>query len=146
MTTVLLIIHLLTAISLVGLILMQQSEGGVLGVGGGSNSLFTARGASNVLTQGTAILAAVFFVTSLSLTLLAGAAKPKSVGETLTGAAAAAPLVPLSAQQPVAPLQPATAPAGTAQQPDAAAPALRPLPEFGAEADAAVPEAPASQH
>jgi preprotein translocase subunit SecG len=134
MTTVLLIIHLLTALSLVGLILMQQSEGGVLGVGGGSNSLFTARGASNVLSRGTAILAGIFFVTSLSLTLLAGSAKPKSVVDTVKDSAVA-PLIPLRKSEPAAPVLPA-APANAPSQPAEGAPALRPLPDLATDAPA----------
>jgi preprotein translocase subunit SecG len=56
---------------MIGLVMLQKSEGGGLGMGGGSGFL-TSRGTSNVLTRGTAILAAVFFVTSLVLSMLAG--------------------------------------------------------------------------
>ncbi len=137
MTTVLLIIHLLTALSLVALILMQQSEGGVLGVGGGSNSLFTARGASNVMSRATAILATIFFITSLTLTLLAGSAKPKSVIDTLKDSAVA-PLIPLSQNASPQPAPPATV-APVAPVPNTAtAPDLRPLPDLGTDAGAPV--------
>jgi preprotein translocase subunit SecG len=54
----------------VGVVLLQRSEGGGLGIGGGSGFM-TARGASNALTRTTAILAAAFFVTSLSLSIMA---------------------------------------------------------------------------
>lgn len=70
METVLLVIHLMLAIALIGVVLLQKSEGGGLGIGGGSGFM-TARGAANALTRTTAILAAAFFVTSLALTLLA---------------------------------------------------------------------------
>jgi preprotein translocase subunit SecG len=70
MTTVLLIIHLMIASALVGVVLLQRSEGGALGIGGGGGFM-TGRGASNFLTKTTAGLAAAFFATSLLLTLLA---------------------------------------------------------------------------
>jgi preprotein translocase subunit SecG len=70
MTTVLLIIHLMIAAGLVGLVLLQRSEGGALGIGGGGGFM-TGRGASNLLTKTTAGLAAAFFATSLLLTILA---------------------------------------------------------------------------
>jgi preprotein translocase subunit SecG len=70
METVIIVIHLMVVLALIGLILMQRSEGGGLGIGGGSGFM-TARGAANALTRATAILAAVFFVTSLSLSLIA---------------------------------------------------------------------------
>ncbi len=72
MGSVLLVIHLLTAIFLVVVILMQRSGGGALnGLGGGSgvNSFLTARGTGNLLTRMTAILATIFFITSISLCL-----------------------------------------------------------------------------
>ena len=71
MTTVLLIIHLMVAVALVALVLLQRSEGGALGIGGGGGGLMTGRGAGNVLTRATGIAAAIFFATSLSLVVLA---------------------------------------------------------------------------
>jgi preprotein translocase subunit SecG len=70
METVLIVIHLMIVLALVGVVLLQRSEGGGLGIGGGSGFM-TARGAANALTRATAILAAAFFVTSLGLTLIA---------------------------------------------------------------------------
>jgi preprotein translocase subunit SecG len=70
MQTVLIVIHLMVVLALVGVVLLQRSEGGGLGIGGGSGFM-TARGASNALTRATALLAAAFFATSLSLSLLA---------------------------------------------------------------------------
>lgn len=70
MQTVLIVIHLMIVLALVGVVLLQRSEGGGLGIGGGSGFM-TARGAANALTRTTAILAAAFFVTSLGLSLLA---------------------------------------------------------------------------
>ncbi len=70
METVLIVIHLMVVLALVGVVLLQRSEGGGLGIGGGSG-LMTARGAANALTRTTAILAAAFFATSLLLSILA---------------------------------------------------------------------------
>ena len=77
MTTVLLVIHLLIATAMVGVILIQRSEGGALGgLGGGTmGGMMTARGTANLLTRTTAILAACFIATSLVLAILAGHAK-----------------------------------------------------------------------
>jgi preprotein translocase subunit SecG len=73
MATVLLVLHLLLAAGLVGVVLLQKSEGGALGIGGGGGGggFLTGRGTSNLLTRLTAGLAAAFFMTSLLLTILA---------------------------------------------------------------------------
>jgi preprotein translocase subunit SecG len=73
MQTVLLVLHLLIALALIGVVLLQRSEGGALGIGGGgggAGSLFSARGVGNTLTRTTAILAVIFFLTSIGLTLI----------------------------------------------------------------------------
>ncbi|MEZ5828197.1 MAG: preprotein translocase subunit SecG [Hyphomicrobiales bacterium] len=75
MSTVLLLIHVMVAIALVGVVLLQRSEGGALGIGGGGGAgggFMTGRSAGNALTKTTAILAACFFATSLILSILAG--------------------------------------------------------------------------
>lgn len=69
MQTVLLVIHLMVVAALVGVVLLQRSEGGALGIGGGGGFM-TSRGTANVLTRTTAILAAVFFLTSIGLSIL----------------------------------------------------------------------------
>ena len=74
MTTVILIIHILISISIVGLVLMQRSEGGGLGIGGGNNFM-SARGTADLLTRATTILAIAFFCTSILLAMLAGYGK-----------------------------------------------------------------------
>src|SRR5680860_905940 len=74
MATVLLVIHIMVAAALVGLVLLQRSEGGALGIGGGGGSgsgFMSGRGAANLLTRVTALFAAAFFVTSILLTLIA---------------------------------------------------------------------------
>lgn len=81
MVTIILVIHVLIAIALIGVILMQRSEGGALGMGGGGGGgggmggLMTGRGAANLLTRSTAILGASFFATSILLAILVGSGR-----------------------------------------------------------------------
>ena len=73
MQNVLIIVHLLVVLALVGVVLLQRSEGGGLGLGGGSSGVsgfLTGRGQANALTRATTILAAAFFLTSILLTML----------------------------------------------------------------------------
>jgi preprotein translocase subunit SecG len=72
MTTVLLLIHLFVTIALIGVVLIQRSEGGGLGIGTaqGMGSFMTGRGTANLLTRTTAILAVIFFALSLALAVL----------------------------------------------------------------------------
>lgn len=69
MQQVIIVIHLMVVVALIVLVLYQKSEGGALGIGGGGG-LFTGRGQANALTRATGILAAIFFLTSLALTVL----------------------------------------------------------------------------
>jgi preprotein translocase subunit SecG len=78
MTTLLVVIQIMAAFSMIVLILLQRSEGGALGMGGGGGGFVTGRGAANLLTKTTAILAAVFFATSLALGVLGHKQVPKS--------------------------------------------------------------------
>jgi preprotein translocase subunit SecG len=99
MQTVVILIHLMIVLAMVGLVLLQKSEGGGLGMGGGAGFMST-RGTTNVLTRTTAILAAVFFATSLLLSIIAGIErKPRSI---LDGGAA--PSSPAAPSAPGAPL------------------------------------------
>jgi preprotein translocase subunit SecG len=68
--SVLIVVHLMVVVVLVAVVLLQRSEGGALGVGGGSGFM-TGRGQASALTRATAILAALFFATSMGLTILA---------------------------------------------------------------------------
>jgi preprotein translocase subunit SecG len=80
MTTVILVIHLILAIALVAVVLLQRSEGGALGMGGGGGGgmggFMTGRSTANLLTRTTAVLAALFIVTSLVLVKLSGTGGP----------------------------------------------------------------------
>ncbi|MBU1174025.1 MAG: preprotein translocase subunit SecG [Alphaproteobacteria bacterium] len=71
MDNVLLVAYLLIVLAMIGVILVQRSEGGGLGIGG-NNSFMTARGSANVLTRTTGILAALFFVFAIALTVMKG--------------------------------------------------------------------------
>jgi preprotein translocase subunit SecG len=71
MQTVIIVIHLMIVAVLIGAVLLQKSEGGGLGMGGGAGFM-SSRGTANLLTRTTAILAVGFFVTSLLLSWLAG--------------------------------------------------------------------------
>ena len=102
MVQVLLIVHLILAIALVGIILVQRSEGGALGIGGGNmGGLMTTRGSANLLTRATAVIAACFICTSLLLAIWSSATRTPS---SVLDRAAPAPV-----EQPadIAPPQPA---------------------------------------
>ncbi|UFZ05973.1 preprotein translocase subunit SecG [Bradyrhizobium ontarionense] len=92
MQTVLIVIHLMIVTVLIGAVLLQKSEGGGLGMGGGAGFM-SSRGTANLLTRTTALLAVGFFITSLALTWLAGYdRKPTSIlgnmpGQTQSGGA-----------------------------------------------------------
>ena len=112
----LLIVQTLIAASLVGVILVQRSEGGGLGVGGSSSGFMTARGAADFLTRSTAVLGGLFIVLSIMLAAYAGVtAKPVTVDTSLVNQSAPAQgVVPNAA--PGAPVK-QTAPAGNQQAP-----------------------------
>ncbi len=74
MESILLVVHLLLAVTLIITVLLQHSEGGGLGIGGGGGSmggLVSVRGTTNFLTRATAVLAALFMTTSLTLAIMA---------------------------------------------------------------------------
>ena len=80
----LLIVQALVAASLVGVILMQRSEGGGLGVGGSSSGFMTARGAADFLTRATAILGGLFIILSIVMAAIAGVTrKPPTLDASL---------------------------------------------------------------
>ena len=72
MQSVLIVVHILIVIALVAVVLLQRSEGGVLGSGGSTGSFLTGRGQANALSRATAILAGLFFATSLLMSIIAG--------------------------------------------------------------------------
>lgn len=104
MLNVIIVIHLLLALAMVGVILLQRSEGGALGIGGSGGGLMSGRAAGNLLTRMTAILATGFFITSLALALLANAHGRQG---SLMDAPIEAPQQQQPAPQPAQPQQPA---------------------------------------
>lgn len=107
----LLIVQTLIAVTLIGTILMQRSEGGGLGVGGSSSGFMTARGAADFLTRSTAVLGGLFIVLSIVMAAYAGASrKPVKIDTSLANTTA-----PLT-QPKTAPAQQPAAPAGNPDQ------------------------------
>ena len=87
MLTFLIVIHLMIVLGMCGLVLLQKSEGGGLGIGS-SGGFMSSRGTTNVLTRSTAVLAACFFATSLLLSVIAGWNRnPGSILQTKPGSA-----------------------------------------------------------
>jgi len=147
---VLLVILIFVCVALVGVILLQKSEGGALGMGGGPSGFMSTRGVGDLLTRATGILAATFFVLCLALTLIIGRAHR---GDAVVDRLKIQGLDPaaLAAQRPAAPppagaTQPAinpTAPILEAPKPEVhTAPAAQPL--LSAPPSAAKPAAPAN--
>ncbi len=109
MIQILTVIHILVTIAMIGVILIQRSEGGGLGIGGGGSSgggmggFMTGRSAANVLTRATAILATIFVISSLGLTILAtGGGSSRSIMDAPVSAPVpAAPAAPTGPSAPV---------------------------------------------
>lgn len=94
--TVVLVVHVLVALAIIGLVLLQHGKGADVGAAfgsGSSGSLFGASGSANFLSRTTAVLAAVFFVTSLGLAYMANL-KPRAGGSVLDQIEKSAPAVP----------------------------------------------------
>lgn len=81
MQNVILVIHILACLAMIGLVLVQKSEGGGLGIGGGgANSLMSGRGAAGAIVRTTIIIGGIFFATSLALTSIANRTKGPASG------------------------------------------------------------------
>ena len=124
MTTVLLILHLFVTLALIGVVLIQRSEGGGLGIGSsqGMGSFMSGRGTANLLTRTTAVLATVFMGLSLALALLnrgtAGVGHSVLFGPGSGG--------PVNSTIPARPVPPGTGNAGKASGPGPAPAATQP--------------------
>ena len=98
MQSVLLVIHILIVVALIGVVLLQRSEGGALGTGGGTGNFMTGRGQANALSRATAILGGLYFATALLMSILASWNRaPHSIIETgpaPAGQTAPAPISP----------------------------------------------------
>ena len=116
--TIFLTVQMLSALIMIGLILVQHGKGADMGAAfgsGGSGSLFGASGSANFLSRTTAVCATVFFVCTLALTYL-GSVRPSSSGSVLENSAPAAPVAPAASAASVAPA-PAAAASGVGQIP-----------------------------
>lgn len=116
MIQVLLVIHLLIAIAMIGVVLLQRSEGGGLGIGGGGagggggggmSGFLTGRGTANLLTRTTAILAACFMTTSILLSILADSGERRSIIDDIPSATPTptAPAEPAEPSEPAVPVE-----------------------------------------
>lgn len=124
MITVILVVHLMLAVALVGVIMVQKSEGGALGMGGGGgmSGFMTGRSAANLLTRTTAIIAAAFFATSIALALISSHQRAQTSlidsGAPPASSAPGTPSIPMPLGTPPAntnqaPLAPSQVPAPT---------------------------------
>ena len=105
MTQVILVIHVILAIAMIGTVLLQRSEGGALGIGGGGGGGFmSGRSTANFLTRATAVLAGLFMLTSLTLTIMAGnRGDQRSIVEDIQAESSSeAPAEPASPSVPIA--------------------------------------------
>lgn len=110
MITVIIVVHLMLAVALIGVVLLQKSEGGALGIGGGGGGMsgfLSGRSTANLLTRTTAILAAAFFATSIALAVLASSQRgPRSIIDQGPLPTAPANPSPQSQQKPAVPSGP----------------------------------------
>jgi preprotein translocase subunit SecG len=144
MQSVVIAIHLMIVLALIGVVLLQKSEGG--GLVSSTSGFLSNRGTANTLTRATAVLATGFFITSLVLSLLAGHGResislPSAGGAPAQGPAAPLPTAPLSTggngilnqlggnNPPAAPSTPAPAAAPTPSAPAPAAPSGPQVPQ-----------------
>ncbi len=117
---ILLTAMILISLALTGVILLQRSEGGALGMGGGPSGFMTARGAGNLLTRSTAILGVLFFACALALTIVGNIER----GSQSIIDAGAVGSIDVNSAQPQAPAQPAPTTPGLAPPPTERAPSL----------------------
>jgi preprotein translocase subunit SecG len=105
-------VHAVLALAIIGVVLMQKGKGADAGAGfgsGASGTVFGARGSATFLSKSTAVLATLFFVTSMSLAYMAAHRPKVAVDSVLDKAAPAAPAAPLSLPVAPAPVVPAPA-------------------------------------
>lgn len=146
METLVLVVHILVALAMIGLILLQQGKGAEAGAsfgGGGSATVFGASGSGNFLSRSTAVLVTIFFITSIALAVFAKHRAGQV--DVLPGAPATTTTVPVSAApQPAAPVT--AAPATTAPAPVTTAPAAAGTAPAAADkvAETPAPAAPAT--
>lgn len=119
LTNVILAVQMLSALGMIGLILIQHGKGADMGAAFGSGSagsLFGASGSANFLSRSTAALATVFFIATLALAYL-GNSRPAGAGSVLEGPGASIPAVMAPASEAAVPVAPVEAASGAAQIP-----------------------------
>ena len=122
--TAVLAVQILTALAMIGLILLQHGKGADMGAAfgsGSSGSLFGATGSANFLSRTTAVLAAVFFVCTLALAYFSNLRQPVGSGSVLERSAPTAPAVPATPPSPASQI-----PAGSTPVPAQQGPATTP--------------------
>ncbi len=144
MANIILVIHLILAVCLIGVVLLQRSEGGGLGIGGGGG-VVTGRSAANALVKITWVLAIGFIVTSIALTILAarnaaGNSVIERLGTDAPAASAPAPASPASTGTPDTPTPPAVPTPAPAQAPAPAPAGGNLLPPAASDAPATPPK------
>lgn len=151
MLTFLLVIQAIVAVLLVGVILMQQSEGGGLGMGGSPSGLMSARGAADFLTRSTAVLAGVFIALSILHAVLASQTnRGGNIDTSLakrpapTAPAPAAPAVPIGAAPTAGPPLAGAPVTPAAQTPTTTVPIATARPKAEPRAERSRPAAPAT--
>ena len=138
---ILLTFHILVCIALISVVLLQRSEGGALGMGGGPSGFMTARGAGDLLTRTTWILGSLFFILSFALTMLSGRGAGSVVDQGKMDARTLAPrTAPLSAPQTAPPAGAPTSPSAAPTPLQAPTPAFRN--PFGGDQPATPPTRP----
>ena len=146
----LLTLLIIDCVALTGVILLQRSEGGALGMGGGGGNFMSARGTGDLLTRTTQILAAIFFILSLSITVLAGRTSGgASVVDTIdmkrldpSSLAAPAPTAPAPGAAPASPPPGFAAPTPQATDRPLTGDLLAPAPAAPPAGGLALPPAP----
>ncbi len=139
---VLLAINIVVCLGLIGVVLLQRSEGGALGMGGGnSGSFMTARGAGDLLTRITWILFSIFLVISLVLTILTGR---NNSGGSIVDRLDMQNLDSKTLNAPAAPAPNAPAPTGTTPSNAQPGAIQAPTPQFNLPAAQTAPAAPAA--
>lgn len=113
MANVLIVAYLLIVLALITVILLQRSEGGGLGMGGNAGGLISVRGSANLLTRTTGVLAALFFVTAIALSILSGMDRTsRSILDSAADAVGEGATTPTTVLDALNQLQQTTAPDG----------------------------------
>ena len=145
MMAILMVIQVFVAIALIGVVLIQRSEGGGLGIGSsqGMGAFMSGRGTANLLTRTTAVLAAIFLSLSLTMAVLNRGSSSAGSG-ILAQSPPTLPAAPAGGSVPTAPATPSAPPAAAPTAPIPTAPSAPSTPAPASSAPPAPPAAPAA--